>query len=143
MGTGQTKWRMSVGRQPRESFRQSPTASLLTLPCHPDRILYRFVLPLVLFLIGFGAPFSALSRDLSLIEAEQLVNKPTRDVLAARRAIEAANAGILQADVRPNPVISYNAASIGSHIGPGTITDKRIDNTFRVDQLIERGNKRE
>ncbi len=93
--------------------------------------------------LGSVLPINALSRDLSLAEAEQLVTKANRDVLAARRAIEAANAGILQADVRPNPVVSYNAASIGSHIGPGTVTDKRIDNTFRVDQLIERGNKRE
>ena len=66
-----------------------------------------------------------------------------RDVLAARRAIEAAGAGILQADVRPNPVVSYNASGIGGSIGPGAVADKRIDNVFRIDQVIERGNKRE
>jgi cobalt-zinc-cadmium efflux system outer membrane protein len=80
---------------------------------------------------------------LSLAEAEQLVARGNRDVLAARRAIEAAGAGILQADVRPNPVLSYNATSIGSSIGPGAVTDKRIDNVFRIDQVVERGNKRE
>ena len=64
-------------------------------------------------------------------------------MLAARRAVESAEAGILQADVSPNPVLSYNAASIGRGIGPGAITEKRIDNTIRIDQVIERGNKRE
>lgn len=45
--------------------------------------------------------------------------------------------------MRPNPVVSYNASSIGSHLGPGYVTDKRIDSVFRIDQVIERGNKRE
>jgi cobalt-zinc-cadmium efflux system outer membrane protein len=88
-------------------------------------------------------PALAFGRDFSLAEVEQLVARGNRDVLAAKRALEAAGAGILQADVRPNPVVSYNASSIGSSIGPGSVADKRIDNIFRIDQVIERGNKRE
>ena len=88
-------------------------------------------------------PAVAVGRDLSLAEAEQLAARGNRDVRAALRAVESAGAGVLQADVRPNPVVSYNASSIGSGSGPGAITDKRIDSNFRIDQVIERGNKRE
>jgi cobalt-zinc-cadmium efflux system outer membrane protein len=110
--------------------------------------VHRLVVPLVLSLAGAtlaAAAPPAFARDLALSEAEQLVARGNRDVLAARRAAEAAAAGILQADVRPNPVVSYNAASIGTNpgIGAGSIANKRIDNTFRIDQVVERGNKRE
>ncbi len=109
--------------------------------------MYRFVLPLILSLAGATLATTAVpafGRDLALSEAEQLVARGNRDVLAARRTAEAAAAGILQADVRPNPVVSYNAASISSNpgIGAGSFANKRIDNTFRIDQVIERGNKR-
>ena len=54
-------------------------------------IRYRIVLTLVLAACGC---LPAFGRDLSLAEAEQLVARGNRDVLAARRAIEAAGAGI-------------------------------------------------
>lgn len=87
----------------------------------------------------------ARAADLTLAQAEAMVAKANRDVQAARRGIEAATAGIRQADVLPNPVVSYNTSGISNNpgIGPGSITDKRMDNVFRIDQVIERGNKRE
>ena len=104
----------------------------------------RFVLSVAAFAIA-GAGFPAFGRDLALAEAEQLVARANRDVLAARRQAEAAGAGILQADVRPNPVVSYNATGINRNpgIGAGPFYNKQIDNTFRIDQVLERGNKRE
>lgn len=101
--------------------------------------------PAVLLLAFATLPDSVLARDLTLVETEQQVAKSNRDVIAARRAVESAGAGILQADVRPNPVVSYNASGISNTpgIGAGTLANKRIDNTFRIDQLLERGNKRE
>lgn len=99
-----------------------------------------------LLLTVSGALFGpAYGRDLALAEAEQLVARANRDVLAAQRAVESAGAAILQADVRPNPVVSYNASSISSNpgIGPGSLANKRIDSSFRIDQVIERGTKRE
>ncbi|CAN0368067.1 unnamed protein product, partial [Phaeothamnion confervicola] len=41
--------------------------------------------------------------------------------------------------------LSYNATGIGNNpgIGAGSLASKRIDNTFRIDQTLERGNKRE
>ena len=106
--------------------------------------MLRFVLAFVALAVT-GAGFPAFGRDLALSEAEQLVARGNRDVLAARRQAEAAGAGILQADVRPNPVVSYNATGIGNNpgIGAGSFGAKRIDNTFRIDQVLERGNKRE
>ncbi len=92
-----------------------------------------------------AAIFPAAGRDLGLPEAEQLAARGNRDVLAARRLAEAAGAGILQADVRPNPVVSYNASGISRNpgIGAGTIYNKQVDSVFRIDQVLERGNKRE
>jgi len=103
----------------------------------------RFVIALVL--AACAACGSAFARDLSLVEAEQSAARSNREVIAARRAVESAGAGILQADVRPNPVVSYNAASISSNpgVGGGALNEKRIDNILRIDQTFERGNKRE
>ncbi len=88
---------------------------------------------------------TAQARELGLAELEQRVQRANREVQAARRAVEAAGAQILQADVRPNPVLSFNATGIGGNpgIGAGTVNNKRIDSVFRVDQTLERGNKRE
>jgi cobalt-zinc-cadmium efflux system outer membrane protein len=99
-----------------------------------------------LLVASAALPLTGFSRDLSLAETEKLVARANRDVVAARRNVESAGAGILQADVRPNPVVSYNASGISSNspgIGPGSLAQKRIDNTFRIDQTLERGNKRE
>lgn len=104
----------------------------------------RFVLSLVAVAFA-GALSPAFGRDLALSEAEQLAARGNRDVLAARRQAEAAGAGILQADVRPNPVVSYNASGISRNpgIGAGTFYNKQFDSVFRIDQVLERGNKRE
>lgn len=107
-------------------------------------LMRRFLLAALLVASG-AAPFPALSRDLTLAETEKLVARANRDVVAARRNVESAGAGILQADVRPNPVVSYNVSGISNTpgIGAGSLANKRIDNTFRVDQTLERGGKRE
>ncbi len=98
-----------------------------------------------LSVLAVSASWNVCGRDLALSEVEQLVARSNREVLAAQRAVESASAGIRQADVRPNPVVSYNASGIGNNpgIGPGSLVNKRIDSTFRVDQVLERGSKRE
>ncbi|MBI3376712.1 MAG: TolC family protein [Betaproteobacteria bacterium] len=86
----------------------------------------------------------AFALDLSLSEAEALLVRQNRELLAARRATEAAGADIVSAGARPNPTVSINSASIDpSRTGPGPLNRKPIDTTFRLDQTIERGNKRE
>ena len=106
--------------------------------------MLRFVVAALLVASGLVRG-GAYARDLTLAQAEQLVARSNREVLAAQRAVESAGAGILQADVRPNPVVSYNASGISNNpgIGSGSITGKRIDSAFRIDQVLERGSKRE
>lgn len=84
----------------------------------------------------------AQARELGADEAARLVASGNADVIAARRAVEAARAMILQADVAPNPALSFNSTGIGRELGPGAPWSKRIDHTLRLDQPIERGNKR-
>ena len=107
--------------------------------------LRRLAAALLYLTAGAGVPGAAGARELGLAETERLVLRANREVQAARRGVEAAGAQILQADVRPNPVLSFNATSISGNpgIGAGAIGSKRIDNVFRLDQTLERGNKRE
>ena len=81
---------------------------------------------------------------LTLDQAETRLLQHNRDLLAARRALESAQAAGLSAAARPNPQISINSVSISPKqgIGAGNLDSKRIDTTLRVDELIERGGKR-
>ncbi|EYS85366.1 multidrug transporter [Cupriavidus sp. SK-4] len=66
-----------------------------------------------------------------------------RDIIAARRGVEASQADIQIASQRPNPVLSLGVANINPHagIGSGNLRSKTVDSTLRVDQLIETANK--
>ena len=96
-------------------------------------------------MIAATVPAAACARDISLGEVEQQVLRANREVQAARRGVESAGAQVMQADVRPNPVVSLNTLNISSNpgVGPGSLGSKRVDSVFRVDQTLERGNKRE
>ncbi len=88
----------------------------------------------------------AYARDLSLAEAEVLLASQNRELLAARRAVESAQAQRLIAAARPNPTVSFNSTGVTLSpdiAGPGPIRDQRIDATLRIDQPFERGDKRE
>jgi len=87
----------------------------------------------------------AEARDLSLSEAERLLVERGRELLAARRALEAAGAQRITAAARPNPTLSLNSSSISNkyNSGPGTANVWRADTVLRIDQPFERGNKRE
>ena len=82
---------------------------------------------------------------LSLREADALLAQKNRELRAARRAVEAAQAATLSASQRPNPNLSLSTVNIspGRGVGAGPLRDKAVDSTVRLDQLIERGNKRE
>lgn len=68
-----------------------------------------------------------------------------RELQAARRAVESAEAQQLIAGARPNATFSVSSSGINSNpgIGPGPLDQKRIDSVFRIDQPFERGDKRE
>ena len=82
---------------------------------------------------------------LTLAEAEALLVANNREVQAARRAVESAEAQQVVAGARPNATLSVNTASIGRDpgIGGGALDQKRADTVFRIDQPFERGDKRE
>ncbi len=89
-------------------------------------------------LAGAGA---AYARDLTLAEAERLLVRNNRELQAARRGVESAQASIVIAGARPNATFSVNTASINDS---NTIDNQKrsADTVLRIDQPFERGNKR-
>lgn len=84
------------------------------------------------------------TNTLTLTEAQQLWREHNRELKLARGAVVAAEADVTSAGAVPNPQLSINTASIpAQNYGSGGWRNKRIDNVFRLEQLIERGNKRE
>lgn len=80
---------------------------------------------------------------LSLPQALARVADCHPDVRAARLAVDAATADVRTAGQRPNPQLTVGAASISrSGWGSGSLWDKTFDHQLRVDQLLERGDKR-
>jgi len=77
----------------------------------------------------------ALASDVTLAQVEELVVRNNRELLAARRALESADAQTAIAGARPNATFSVNSTSIAS----GT---QGADTVFRIDQTFERGDKR-
>jgi cobalt-zinc-cadmium efflux system outer membrane protein len=88
---------------------------------------------LFLVVVAFAAP--ALARDLTLTQVEELVARNNRELLAARRALESADAQTVIAGARPNATFSVNSTSIASGV-------QGADTVFRIDQPFERGDKR-
>jgi outer membrane protein, heavy metal efflux system len=88
---------------------------------------------------------------LTLQQAEQLFAGYSRELLAAKRSVQAAEADTLIAGQSPNPVLSYSFSSLNMNRGQGNMNqngangfwDKTYNNTVQVSQLFERGNKRE
>lgn len=82
---------------------------------------------------------------LTLGQAEQLLQARNRELQAARRAVEAAQANTLSAGAPPNPTLSLGVSQINPAVGVGSgpYKDKIVDSSIRLDQLIERGEKRE
>ena len=88
-----------------------------------------------LFLVMVALACPAFARDLTLAQVEDLVAHNNRELLAARRALESADAQTAIAGARPNATFSVNSTSIAS----GT---QGADTVFRIDQPFERGDKR-
>lgn len=82
---------------------------------------------------------------LTLSDAEALLAARNRELKLARSAVEGAEADTLSAAQRPNPQFSLAVSSLSPQlgVGPGGMRDKQMDTTVGVNQLIERGDKRE
>lgn len=114
-----------------------------TLPKHlAGKMLFALAIvaqPLTTF--GQSADLPALTLD----RAERLLQARNRELQAARRAVEAAQANTLSAGAPPNPTLSLGVSQINPAVGVGSgpYKDKIVDSSIRLDQLIERGEKRE
>ena len=82
---------------------------------------------------------------MTLAVAEERLARCNRDVRAAEHALDAAQADRIVAGQRPNPTLTLGAASINPQlgIGAGSLRDKTLDSSVRLEQLIERGGKGE
>ncbi|HEY1147097.1 MAG TPA: TolC family protein [Pseudoduganella sp.] len=60
-------------------------------------------------------------------------------------AVRGAEADAVQAAAAPNPTLTVSTANINPHsgVGAGPLSSKAVDSIVRVDQLIERGGKRQ
>lgn len=93
-------------------------------------------------------PLAALAQGtakLSLVEAEALWRQHNHELQLARTAVAGAAADVRAAGQVPNPQVSLNTLSISpwSGYGAGGWKDKKMDTQLRLDQVIERGGKRE
>jgi len=115
------------------------------MPTRPLRRLRQLALTLAAVLTPLaGQAQSADVSRLSLADAEKLLLDANPAILQARAAVAGARAGIDIAGARPNPQLTASVGSINpSRKGSGGYWDRPIDNVLRVDQLVERGDKRD
>ena len=100
----------------------------------------RFLLCLTLCLAACPA-----RAGLTLREAEALWRQHSRELKLAAAAVDAAAADRVTAGQRPNPDLALNTLAISPWSGyrSGGWERKKMDTVLRVEQLIERGGKRE
>lgn len=91
------------------------------------------------------ASYNSDLAQLTLRQAEIFFAARNRELQAGQRLVEGAQADRLTAAQRPNPNVSFNASPLNPHsgIGAGDVREKQIGSVLGVQQLFERGNKRE
>lgn len=92
-----------------------------------------------------AVPVAAETLHWTLRQAEALLQAHNLELQLGRAALAGVAAEGVVAAQRPNPSLSLNTLSVrpSSGIGSGRLWDKQVDNTRRLDQVIERGGKRE
>jgi cobalt-zinc-cadmium efflux system outer membrane protein len=83
--------------------------------------------------------------QLTLRQAEIFFVERNRELQAGQRLVEGAEADRIAAAQRPNPNLSFSASPLNPHsgLGSGDLRDKQVGSILSVQQLFERGNKRE
>ena len=95
--------------------------------------------------ITLSSPFFAQAQNLTLAEAEVRLESGNREIMAARQQVEVTGSGVILAGAVPNPTLSASVSSINPSrgIGGGRVQDKQVDSIVHLEQLVERGGKRE
>ena len=81
---------------------------------------------------------------LTLDAAQRLFREHSRELLSAKRSVQAAEADRAAAAQFPNPTLSAGVSAISANNlqGPGSLREKPIDTVVELSQRFERGNKR-
>ena len=88
---------------------------------------------------------------LSYSAASTLFSNNSRELLLAKRMLESAEAGAVIAAQKPNPVLSIGVSNFNLNRNQGNtnpnggngLVDKTLNSSVQINQLLERGNKRE
>ena len=88
---------------------------------------------------------------LSYSAASTLFSNNSRELLLAKRMLESAQAGAVIAAQKPNPVLSIGVSNFNLNRNQGNtnpnggngFVDKTLNSSVQINQLLERGNKRE
>ena len=105
----------------------------------------RLALLSLLFFLTPALAASDSGANLGLAQAEAWWLEHNRELRLARESLRGAEADSLVAGQGPNPQLSLSSTSINprSGIGAGGLGQKRVDSVLRLEQLFERGGKRE
>lgn len=97
------------------------------------------------FVADAAQPTAAILENLSLVQAISIAAEYNHDIRLSGLAKESAEAATIIANAPPNPTLTLQTANINPQlgIGPGPLRNKTFETTIRIDQVIERGGKRE
>lgn len=95
--------------------------------------------------VVIGAELPMNVEHLSLSQAISAAIEHNHDIRLSALNVKSARAATVIANAAPNPNLSIQTANINPKqgIGSGNLRDKTMDTTIRLDQVIERGDKRE
>jgi cobalt-zinc-cadmium efflux system outer membrane protein len=111
--------------------------------------VFKELLSLTAVLIALHvAPYSRAAGDtpwaLSLESAQAIARQQNYDLKISLINVSRSQANVDIAQAPPNPVVSLSTSGVRmGNNGSGSIWNKRVDSVVHVDQLIERGGKRE
>src|SRR3954454_11831798 len=104
-------------------------------------------LTLLALVVSLACPMESSGQEmpLTLQQAQAKLEAGNREIIAAQRALDVASSGVLLAGAVPNPTLSAGVSSINPSrgIGGGRLQDRQVDSVLHVDQLVERGGKRD
>jgi cobalt-zinc-cadmium efflux system outer membrane protein len=118
-------------------------ASRASVPLKIEPVVMKNVLGLSVLLCAMGAPLHAQAdQDWTQSAVLARVDEASRDVLAARRSVDAARADQASASVTPAAQFSLLSQAIDTqHLGHGSLWSRPVDTIARIDKPLERGGK--
>jgi len=99
----------------------------------------------MVFILISACPLLAHARAICLAEDEARLESGNREIMAVRPHVEVSSSGVILAGAVPDPTPSASTSSINPSRGIGgrPPQDKQADRIVHLEQLVERGGKRE